>query len=94
MNNIPYNEFVTHWVANLMSYKDTGQMVRKVRMSDLPTIYPFFCMDKDEVVARYSILHEGKQIFGSKYMLSIPSEEELLAYILMERRLIEDRENS
>lgn len=75
MNNILYKEFVTHWVANLMSYKDTGQMVREVRMSDLPTIYPIFCNDKDEVVARYSILHEGKQIFASGDILYFQSQK-------------------
>ncbi|WP_320211738.1 hypothetical protein [Methanospirillum purgamenti] len=77
MDIIPSYEFVTQRVANLMSHKDTGQLDRKVRMSAIPTIDPFFCTDKDEVVPRYSILHEGKQIFASKIMLYLPSEEEV-----------------
>jgi hypothetical protein len=90
MNNIPYNEFVTHWVANSKSHQDSGQMVRKVRMSDLPTIDSPFCIEMNKPSRRYSILHERKQIFASKYMLYLPSEEELGLNILMERRLIEE----
>jgi hypothetical protein len=63
MNNIPYHEFVTHRVANSKSHQDSGQLIRKVRMSDIPTIDPIFFTDKNETVAKYSILNEQKQIF-------------------------------
>jgi hypothetical protein len=42
-------------------------------------------MDYDETGGRYSILDEGKLIFGSKYKLNIPSEEEPASEIFMER---------
>jgi DUF1016 N-terminal domain len=37
--------------------------------------------ERDEVVARYSVLNEGKQLFASRYMTVLPSEEELRAEI-------------
>jgi len=42
-------------------------------------------------VAKYSVLKDRKQIFASKYMLYLPTEEELRREIERERRLIEDR---
>jgi len=85
-----------------LSHQDVGQMDGYVRMfddlciapDDNPTIGLILCTDKNEAVARYSILHERNQIFASKYMLYLPSEEELAAEILRERRLIEEREIS
>lgn len=75
MNNIPYNEFVTHWVANSKSHQDSGQMVRKVRMSDLPTIDSPFCIEMNKPSRRYSILHEQKQIFTSGGILYFQPQE-------------------
>ena len=34
------------------------------------------CSEKGEAVAKYSILNEGQQIFASKYLQFLPSEEE------------------
>ena len=42
---------------------------------DNPTVGLILCAEKDEVVALYSILHESQQIFASKYMLYLPTEE-------------------
>ncbi len=47
------------------------------------------CSDKSEAVAKYSVLSEGCQIFASKYLQFLPSEEELTLEIERERRLIE-----
>ncbi len=47
------------------------------------------CSDKSEAVAKYSVLSEGRQIFASKYLQFLPSEEELTLEIERERRLIE-----
>ena len=56
---------------------------------DNPTIGIILCSDKSEAVAKYSILKEGKQIFASKYLNFLPSEEELKLKIEKERQLIE-----
>lgn len=81
-----------------ISYKDVGQMDGYVRMfddlytanNDNPTIGLILCTEKNEAVAKYSVLSERKQIFASKYMLYLPTEEELQIEIEKERRLIEN----
>lgn len=81
-----------------LTHQDVGQMDGYVRMfddlclseGDNPTIGLILCTEKNEVVAKYSVLKDRKQIFASKYMLYLPSEEELQREIERERRLIEN----
>ena len=61
---------------------------------DSPTVGLILCAEKDEVVARYSILHENQQMFASKYMLYLPSEEVLRNELARERDRIEARQQS
>ena len=56
---------------------------------DNPTIGLLLCSDKSEAVAKYSILNESKQIFASKYLPNLPTEEQLRLEIEKERHLIE-----
>ena len=56
---------------------------------DNPTIGLILCSDKGEAVAKYSVLTEGRQIFASKYLQFLPSEQELKLEIERERKLIE-----
>ena len=56
---------------------------------DNPTIGLILCSDKSEAVAKYSVLNESKQIFASKYLKYLPTEDELRLEIEKERRLIE-----
>ncbi len=80
-----------------LSHRDVGQMDGYVRLfedrfkveGDNPTIGLILCSDKSEAVARYSVLNEGKQIFASRYLQFLPSEEELKLEIERERKLIE-----
>ncbi len=80
-----------------LTHKDVGQMDGYVRLfedkykieGDNPTIGLILCSDKSEAVARYSVLSESKQIFASKYLKFLPSEEELRLEIEKERKLIE-----
>lgn len=80
-----------------LTHSDVGQMDGYVRLfedrfkveGDNPTIGLILCSDKGEAVARYSVLNESKQIFASKYLKFLPSEEELKIEIEKERRLIE-----
>ena len=44
---------------------------------------------KSQAVAKYSVLNESKQIFASKYLQFLPSEQELQLEIEKERRMIE-----
>lgn len=80
-----------------LTHRDVGQMDGYVRLfedrfkvpGDNPTIGLILCSDKGEAVAKYSVLSEGRQIFASKYLQFLPSEEELRIEIEKERRLIE-----
>lgn len=75
--------------TNKITHQDVGQMDMYVRMSDElkrnegdnPTIGIVLCSDTDADIARYSVLHENKQLFASKYKLYLPTEEELRAEI-------------
>ena len=58
---------------------------------DNPTIGPVLCSEKNAAIAHYPILNESKQLFASKYMLYLPSEEDLARELERERRLIEER---
>lgn len=80
-----------------LTHADVGQMDGYVRMyddlfaasDDNPTIGLILCTEKNETVARYSVLNDRKQIFASKYMLCLPTEEQLRREIESERRLRE-----
>jgi predicted nuclease of restriction endonuclease-like (RecB) superfamily len=80
-----------------LTHRDVGQMDGYVRLyedkfkvpGDNPTIGLILCSDKSEAVAKYSVLSEGKQIFASKYLQFLPTEEQLKIEIEKERRLIE-----
>ena len=68
-----------------ITHQDVGQMDMYIRMyddlkrksDDNPTIGIVLCSKTDEDIARYSILHDSKQIFMAKYMPYMPTEKEL-----------------
>ncbi|MET3126951.1 putative nuclease of restriction endonuclease-like (RecB) superfamily [Arcicella rosea] len=83
-----------------LSHQDTGQMDMYIRMfddlkkqdNDNPTIGIILCTEKDETVVKYSILNEHKQLFATKYMPYLPTEEELIAEIVRKKRMIQERD--
>lgn len=78
--------------AAKLTHQHIGQMDMYIRMfddikrrpDDNPTIGILMCADKDETVVKYSVLEDSKQIFASKYLPYLPTEEEL-------RRELENR---
>ncbi len=82
-----------------LSHQDIGQMDTYVRLyeehfkieGDNPTIGLILCSSKNEAIVRYSVLHESRQIFASKYKLYLPTEEELRQEIKREREKLEKR---
>lgn len=68
-----------------LSHGDVGQMDSYVRIwdeqytseGDNPTIGLILCAEKNEAVARYSVLKESKQLFAAKYITYLPTVEEL-----------------
>lgn len=85
-----------------LTHQDIGQMDGYVRLyeelnridGDNPTIGLILCCEKNEAVARYSVLHESQQLFASRYRFTLPSEEELQSELERERALIEDQMDS
>lgn len=80
-----------------LTHQDIGQMDSYVRLfddqfttdEDNPTVGLILCAEKNEAVARYSVLNESKQIFAARYLKYLPTEAELKLEIERERRLIE-----
>ncbi len=80
-----------------LTYQDIGQIDFYVRyfedkikpQGDNPTIGIVLCADKNETMAKYSVLTESENLFASKYMLYLPTEEELKRELKRERELIE-----
>jgi len=54
-------------------------------------VIEFLCSRKNEAIAKYSVLSEGRQIFAAKYLKYLPAEAELRLELLRERRLLETR---
>lgn len=80
-----------------LTHQDVGQMDSYVRLFDAqgrtpgdgPTIGLILCAEKNEAIARYSILHEHRQLFAAKYVTYLPSVEELERELERDRRLAE-----
>ncbi|MFH2064920.1 MAG: PDDEXK nuclease domain-containing protein [Pseudomonadota bacterium] len=80
-----------------LTHQDVGQMDMYVRMfddlekndDDNPTVGLILCTKKDRTIVKYSVLNENRQLFASKYMLYLPTEEELEREVEREKRLIE-----
>lgn len=85
-------ELKTHKVT----HQDIGQLDMYVRMyddlkrgkDDNPTIGILLCTKTDTTIARYSVLNESKQLFATKYMAYLPTEEELVAEIERQKTLL------
>ena len=68
-----------------LTHQDIGQLDMYVRMyddliksdDDAPTIGVLLCTDTDATIARYSVLNDSEQLFATKYMTYMPTEEEL-----------------
>lgn len=81
-----------------LTHGDVGQMDSYIRMfddlykndDDNPTIGLLLCSEKNEAIAKYSVLHDEKQMFASKYVLTLPTAEELEKQIETERHRIEE----
>ena len=82
-----------------LSHQDVGQMDMYVRMyeekkrrqDDNPTIGLILCSEGNETVAKYSVLNDSKQLFSSKYVTELPSEDELREELSRERKVIQQR---
>jgi len=80
-----------------LTHGDVGQMDSYIRMFDAlykndddnPTIGIILCSQKNEAIVKYSVLNDAKQVFASKYRLTLPTAEELQREMEEERWKIE-----
>jgi len=82
-----------------LSYQDIGQIDFYVRYfddqikspEDNPTLGIILCADKNKTMAKYSVLSDKKNLLASKYMLYLPTEEELKKELERQRMIIESK---
>lgn len=82
-----------------LTYQDIGQMDGYIRLyeeqyrkeDDNPTLGIVLCSNRNEAIVKYSVLHESKQLFASKYLLYLPSEDELKKEIERERKMLDEQ---
>jgi predicted nuclease of restriction endonuclease-like (RecB) superfamily len=82
-----------------LSYQDIGQIDFYVRYfddqikspEDNPTLGIILCADKNKTMAKYSVLSDKDNLLASKYMLYLPTEEELKKELEKERLRIESK---
>jgi hypothetical protein len=80
-----------------LTHQDVGQMDSCVRLfdaegrseGDAPVIGLILCAEKNEAIARYSVLHEHEQLFAAKYVTYLPTVEELERELIRDKRLLE-----
>ena len=80
-----------------LRYQDVGQMDMYVKMYDElvrpdghnPTIGILLCADTDEDVAHYSVLNNNDQLFASKYLTYMPTQEELRCEIEQQKEFFQ-----
>lgn len=78
-----------------VTHQDVGQMDMYVRMydelrrtpGDSPTIGLLLCDDTDDDIARYSVLHDNDQLYAARYMLYMPTAEQLRNEIERQKQL-------
>jgi len=80
-----------------LNYQDIGQIDFYTRYynenikqkDDNPTIGIVLCSEKNDAMAKYSVLSDNDRLFASKYMDYLPTEEELKRELERERGIIE-----
>ena len=85
-----------------LTHQDIGQLDMYVRMyddlkkqeNDNPTIGLLLCTDTDRTIIKYSVLNDNKNLFASKYVNYLPSEEELINEIERQKTLFESKKNN
>jgi hypothetical protein len=49
------------------------------------------CSEKSETIAKYSVLADNQQLFAAKYLLYLPTEDELRRELERERQWVQQR---
>lgn len=94
-NYLTKSFFLIDLKTKKITHQDIGQMDMYVRMyddlkrteGDNPTVGIVLCAETSEDIAKYSILNGNQQLFASKYIPFLPTEEELQKEIETQKRL-------
>lgn len=94
-NYLTKSFFLIDLKTKKITHQDIGQMDMYVRMyddlkrteGDNPTFGIVLCAETSEDIAKYSILNGNQQLFASKYIPFLPTEEELQKEIETQKRL-------
>lgn len=81
-----------------LTHQDLGQMQMYVNYytrelmneGDNPPIGIVLCADKSDAIVKYTLPEDNKQIFASRYMTCIPSEEEFKRELRLEEYICTD----
>ena len=94
-NYLTKSFFLIDLKTKKITHQDIGQMDMYVRMyddlkrteGDNPTVGIVLCAETSEDIAKYSILNGSQQLFASKYIPFLPTEEELQKEIETQKRM-------
>ncbi len=100
-NYILKNFFLIDLKTSQITHQDVGQMDMYVRMydklkrteGDNPTIGLLLCSETSEDMAQYNVLHGSEQLFQAKYLMYLPSKEELCREIEQQKQLFLEQQN-
>jgi predicted nuclease of restriction endonuclease-like (RecB) superfamily len=97
-----YNYFLKCFVlidlkVGKLTHQDIGQMdfyaryfEKEIRLpEDNPTVGLILCAEKNEAMAKYTLLGNSKNVFASKYKLYLPTEKELKEELKREKMYLE-----
>ncbi len=97
-----YNYFLKCFIlidlkVGKLTHQDIGQMDFYVRYfekeiklpEDNPTVGLILCAEKNEAMAKYTLLENSKNVFASKYKLYLPTEKELKEELKREKMYLE-----
>lgn len=76
---------LSNWVKMYVNYYKRTQMVE----GENEPISILLCAEKNKAVVKYTLPEGQKQIYISRYIPYLPTEEELKTEILREKELIE-----
>lgn len=87
--------FLVDLKSGMVTHQDVGQMDMYVRMydqlkrteGDNPTIGLLLGSDTSQDMVSYSVLHGSEQLFQAKYLTYLPSKEELVREIELQKEI-------
>ena len=84
---LPALEGMTDFKKFVATPFDGRKFIAHCEEGDNPTIGILLCSETSQDIARFSILHDSKQLFASKYLTYLPTEQQLKEEIEKQKEL-------